>query len=205
MSADKIQLLLKSRGAQTAQLLAAGVGISSEGVRQHLARLAADGLVEHADRRESVGRPKRYWQLTRTGHTRFPDTHSLLTLELLSAIRSEFGDGGVDRLLARREKEKLKSYREQLKSETTFAKRVKKLAEIRVRQGYMASAKKLANGDYLLIENHCPICAVASVCQGLCNSELDTFKKALGRGVSVKREEHLFSGARRCAYRISES
>ena len=204
MSADKILFLLKSRGAQTSQLLSAGMAITSEGVRQHLTRLANEGLVEHADRRESVGRPKRYWQLTPAGHARFPDTHAFLTVELLSALRAEFGEEGVMRLLGRREKETLKSYREKIKREQTLAKRVKKLADIRTSEGYMASVEKLADGEYLLIEDHCPICAAAKSCQGLCKFELDTFQKALGRGVSVKREEHLLSGGRRCTYRISE-
>jgi predicted ArsR family transcriptional regulator len=55
---------------------------------------------------------------------------------------------------------------------------------------------------YLLVENHCPICAAAKICQGFCTSELNTFKFILGNDVSVTRVNHIIAGDRRCAYRI---
>jgi predicted ArsR family transcriptional regulator len=58
-------------------------------------------------------------------------------------------------------------------------------------------------GGYLLIENHCPICAAATACQGFCHAERDVFQRALGGDVSVERTEHIVSGDRRCAYRIA--
>jgi predicted ArsR family transcriptional regulator len=65
-------------------------------------------------------------------------------------------------------------------------------------------AEWLADGDgYLLLENHCPICAAATVCQGFCRSELDLFRALLGPGVAVERMEHVVAGARRCAYRVT--
>ena len=57
--------------------------------------------------------------------------------------------------------------------------------------------------DWLLIEHHCPICVAATSCQGLCHSELELFRAALGPEVTVAREQHLLSGDTRCAYRIS--
>jgi len=58
---------------------------------------------------------------------------------------------------------------------------------------------------YLLVENHCPICAAAKVCQGFCASELQIFQSVLGESVSVQRTDHIIAGARRCAYRIVSS
>jgi predicted ArsR family transcriptional regulator len=59
--------------------------------------------------------------------------------------------------------------------------------------------------DWLLIEDHCPICAAAQSCQGFCRSELQLFREVLGAEASVTREEHLLAGARRCVYRISKA
>ncbi len=56
---------------------------------------------------------------------------------------------------------------------------------------------------WLLIEDHCPICAAAASCQGLCRSELQIFARCLGAGVRVERVEHVLAGGRRCAYRVS--
>jgi predicted ArsR family transcriptional regulator len=63
----------------------------------------------------------------------------------------------------------------------------------------------LHDGSLRLVENHCPICAAATACTGLCDGELDLFRQVLGPGVEVVREEHLLAGARRCAYRIERS
>jgi predicted ArsR family transcriptional regulator len=58
--------------------------------------------------------------------------------------------------------------------------------------------------DWLLIENHCPICSAATACQRLCANELDVFQQALGPDTEVTRESHLLAGARRCVYRIRQ-
>jgi predicted ArsR family transcriptional regulator len=66
----------------------------------------------------------------------------------------------------------------------------------------MARAEPAAEGGWLLVEDHCPICAAATQCQGFCRSELALFRRCLGPEATVERTEHLLAGARRCAYRI---
>jgi predicted ArsR family transcriptional regulator len=72
---------------------------------------------------------------------------------------------------------------------------------MRSEEGYLAESKSEKDGSFLLIENHCPICAAAKTCQGFCRSELDIFR-ALMPDCAVERVDHLLAGARRCAYRI---
>ncbi|ARO29186.1 transcriptional regulator domain-containing protein [Rhizobium sp. NXC14] len=43
--------------------------------------------------------------------------------------------------------------------------------------------------------------AAATACAGFCRSELETFRAVLG--ADVERSEHILTGARRCAYRIT--
>jgi predicted ArsR family transcriptional regulator len=52
------------------------------------------------------------------------------------------------------------------------------------------------------VENHCPICAAATACQGFCRSELAIFREMLGPTCDIERTEHIIQGARRCAYLI---
>ena len=118
-------------------------------------------------------------------------------------MRHVFGEDGLNRLIHQREKETLKSYRAAMKDTDDLAGKVRALAKQRSAEGYMASVQKQRDGSFLLIENHCPICIAAKSCQGFCRSELELFQAALGKDVSVKRSEHLLSGARRCAYAIS--
>ncbi len=202
-SQEHILHLLKTRGPLTAQALADRLDITAMGVRQHLKRLAADGLVDHRDERSGVGRPARHWSLTARGDGRFPDSHADLTVSLLESVRTVFGAKGMDKLVAARTREQTGIYRERLDGRKPIAKRLAALAEQRTAEGYMAEWREDGDGTYLLIENHCPIHAAAQVCRGLCRSELDVFRDVLGGDVTVERTDHRLAGARRCAYRVA--
>lgn len=201
--ADRLLFHLKTRGPAETLALAGALNISRQAVLQHLERLFADGLVDHADQRRGVGRPRRIWALTAAAQTRFPDTHAQLTLEMLDAVRAEFGEAGVDRMIARREAATSRTYVEAMATAKDLQARVARLAELRTAEGYMADWSPDPGGGFLLVENHCPICAAAAACQGFCRAELQVFRDALGPGVTVERTDHILAGARRCAYRIT--
>ncbi|MBV8501717.1 MAG: transcriptional regulator [Paucibacter sp.] len=194
---ERLLQALKSAGPQTAATLAAGCAITPMGAHKSLKGLQAQGLVEAFDEVGTVGRPKRIWQLSAAGHSRFPDRHAELFAQMLSFMEPATLDG----LIARREAQMQQQYGTALAGAKTLAERVHKLAEQRAAEGYMARAEKQGR-DWLLIEDHCPICAAAAACQGFCRSELELFRTVLGPGVEVQRTEHLPAGARRCVYRI---
>jgi predicted ArsR family transcriptional regulator len=204
-SQDRILFHLKSRGPQTAADVAARFGMTAAGARQHLLKLLDDGLVESADSREGRGRPKKRWRLTERGHARFPDRHSELTLELLKSTRELFGERGLEKLIRHRERTSLATYRERIGEKRSLRRKLAALADIRSLEGYMASVADDPDrrGSFLFIENHCPICAAAAACQGLCRSELAIFRAVLGDDVSIERTDHILAGARRCAYRVA--
>jgi predicted ArsR family transcriptional regulator len=194
---------LKTRGPQTAADLARRLDITAMAVRQHLQALAEGGLVEFRDERRKVGRPARVWSLLPAASRRFPDTHGDLTVELLQAVRATFGEAGLDRLIGERTRQQKASYLGRIPSAgAPIDQRIEALAAIRRSEGYMAEWSREADGSWLLVENHCPICAAATICQGFCRDELAVFRELLGGDVTVEREEHILAGARRCAYRI---
>ncbi len=201
-SEDRLLYLLKSKGAQTAGDIGAALGITAPGAQQNLAKLALSDLVSHADRKQPRGRPKRYWSLTEKGHARFPDRHSALTVELLKSTEEVFGPKGLEKLIRHREKETLAAYRAEIDGCSTLREKVETLAAIRSREGYMADWSEPERNQFVLVENHCPICAAATLCQGLCRSELEIFQAVLGPDAGVERTDHVIAGARRCAYRI---
>jgi len=201
-SRERMLFHLKTRGAQMAAAIAARLDMTPAGARQHLLKLEADGLVTSHDRQEGRGRPKKYWELSRQGHDRFPDRHSDLTLDLLQSVRTVFGEPGLQQLIAHREQACLSAYRAHVGDGGPLRRKLAALAEIRSREGYMAGIVEEEPGRFLFIENHCPICAAATACQGLCRSELAIFRAVLGPDVEVERIEHIPAGARRCAYRV---
>ncbi|MFZ4874496.1 helix-turn-helix transcriptional regulator [Janthinobacterium sp. Mn2066] len=194
--------LLKMRGPQTAQQLAALLDITSMGVRRQLEAAQEKGLLNYEDVADKVGRPSRRWQLSEAGHARFPDRHADLTLELIAQVKTLFGEAGLDKLIAAREQSSEAAYRKLVDGDSDLLRRVNALALVRDGEGYMANAEVQDDGSMLLVENHCPICAAATACQNFCRSELAIFQRVLGEGCTVERSEHVLDGGRRCVYKI---
>lgn len=202
-SAERILGILKTRGPQAAQRLSKLLEMTPEGARQHLGKLVRLGLVQYRDEREQVGRPKRVWSLSEKGNGRFPDGHSLLTLEIFQSVRSVFGEEGLESLISHRERETLRVYETEVSKCDGLKNKISRLAKLRDREGYMTEWREINDGAFILTENHCPICAAAQACLGICRSELEIFRSVLGPGAEVIRTEHILQGARRCSYRIT--
>ena len=200
---DAILFQLKSLGEAQAETLARRLGISVQAVRQRLERLLTENLVVYSDRAHGRGRPRRLWSLAPSAASRFPDTHAQLTVDLIGTIRSELGESALAKLLERRQKQITAVYRKRLAREPDVAGKLTALADMRSAEGYMARVEAVADEGFLLVEDHCPICAAAMTCQGFCSIELQVFRDLLGPGWQIERQDHLVTGARRCAYRIT--
>ncbi len=193
-------MLLKTRGNMSTRTLAEALGISVPAVRQHLK--AQGEFVEMEELRQGVGRPAQIWRLTPAAQGRFPDTHAELTVRLIESIEHSLGETALEAVIADRFTETLHNYRRKLSGVTTLAGKLKRLAQIRSEEGYMAELVR-EDERWLLMENHCPICAAATRCQGFCRNELSLFQTLLGDDVAVERIEYLLDGGNRCAYAIS--
>jgi predicted ArsR family transcriptional regulator len=200
----RIVKLLKTEGAMDSASLAGRLHVTAMAVRQHLYALQQEKLVTAEERRVPVGRPAKFWRLTQDADRLFPEAYAELNAALITSVQDAFGPDGMARLLDARVARQRADYRSRIDASAPLAKRVQQLARIRADEGYMAEVKRDGPG-FLFIENHCPICAAATACQGFCASELDLFRSALGSGVSVERAEHILSGDRRCVYRIAQS
>lgn len=194
--------ILKKQGPKSVKALAGEMNITTEGVRFHLMKLEKEGLISSESVAEGRGRPKKYWSLTEKGHNRFPDRHGELTANLLAMMRDELGERAVDQVIGKHEEVMLARYAEEINADMSLEERIAKLTEIRTREGYMAGYEKRGD-EFLFVENHCPICSAAAVCQGFCRAEMSIFKRVLGEKTEIERVEHIVSGERRCAYKIS--
>lgn len=201
-TADRILLLLKTRGPLKTTELATLLDVTFEAARQHIQKLQAAQLIVGVSAPiTGAGRPSLKWTLTETAQSKFPDSYSVLTLQLIESIEGLFGAEGIERVISSMEATHKREYVEACAAASALQEKVQVLVQIRERAGYMAEMEPLDNG-WLLVENHCPICVAARKCQGFCRSELQIFQAALGDEVVVERREHLISGDRRCAYSI---
>lgn len=207
--AEQLLYQLKSRGPQAAATLAAACAITPMGAHKQLQALLQQGLLTAEDEVRGAGRPTRIWSLSAAGHARFPDRHGDLAVQLIRQAAQVLGPQALEQLIEARERETLALYQAKLLGKPSLAAKVRALAALRAEEGYMARVEVQGQGQargasqvLLLIEDHCPICAAATQCQGFCRSELALFQACLGEGAQVVRVEHQLSGGRRCVYEI---
>ncbi|MGK5028995.1 helix-turn-helix transcriptional regulator [Janthinobacterium sp. MDT1-19] len=199
---ERILYFIKTKGPVSTATLAKTLDMTGEAARQQVQKLVAAGLIEgRQEAQAGAGRPRQNWVLTEAGNARFPDTHAQLTIKLIGSVRQLFGEAGLDKLITQREEESRSAYALAC-SAPDLPTRLQQLAAVRDEEGYMARVEADGN-DWLLIEDHCPICAAARTCQGFCRSELQLFQEVVGPGATIVREQHLLTNAMRCIYRIS--
>jgi len=193
---------LKRVESATATDLAGEFGLTDTALRQHLDALEEAGMVTRSMTEPSGrGRPPVHWQLGTAAAGAFPDRHGELTVDLIDAVRVALGDRALDKAIAARSERQLETYMRSLQGLTDIGDRVRRLAELRSDEGYLAEVRPDGDG-YLLIEHHCPIREAATACGALCGAELDVFRRALGPDAVVTRTQHLLADDRRCAYRV---
>lgn len=197
--------LLKTEGAMDSARLARRLGVTRMAVRQHLYALQSEKLVTAEERPVPLGRPAKHWQLTRDANRLFPDAYAELNVALIDAVGAAFGAAGVSRVLETRLARQKADYAARIDRKGPLPKKLEQLARVRTEEGYMAEVVPEGPQTFLLVENHCPICAAATACQGFCATEIDLFRSVLGPAVSIERVEHILAGERRCAYRVTRA
>ncbi len=200
---------LKRADTATAPALAAEFGLTDTAIRQHLEALENAELVERVITPSIIattgggrGRPPVHWRLAASASSLFADRHSDLTVELIVSIRDALGEDALEAVVRTRADRQLATYRVAIDDSASVSDRVRRIAELRSAEGYLAEAVE-SDGHMTLVEHHCPIRDAADSCAGLCSAELNLFQKALGPDVTVAREQHLLDGGQRCAYRIT--
>jgi predicted ArsR family transcriptional regulator len=196
--------LLKAEGPANSAQLATKLGLTPMAIRLHLYALQEEKLVTHDAQPVPIGRPVKVWKLTAAADRLFPEAYAELSVALIDAMGDAFGPAGMKQVLEARLHRQIANYRTRMRPGGTLKEKLEDLARIRTEEGYMAELSgEAADGEsFLFIENHCPICAAATVCQGFCATEMDLFHAVLGEDVQIERCEHIVSGNRRCAYRI---
>jgi predicted ArsR family transcriptional regulator len=195
---------VRTIGDATVDDVAAYLGITASGARQHLTALADDGLVdadELARDAGSRGRPRLSYHATDLADALFPKAYAALTNDLLGYLAEE-GTEAVDRLFARRRDDRIAGARQRLAGRRSLAAKVDELARILDEDGYVATAERAGRDRFRLVEHNCAITEVARRYGQACSSEID-FIRAVLPEADVERTSHIVDGARHCAYEIS--
>ena len=186
--------LLKIHGPLNAPRLAKLRGVALTAVRQQLAVLEREKLVEVRVEKRKVGRPTQVYALSDKADALFPQAYGPFALALLRQIREHDGEKKIDQLFDRRTRALIATYRKRMAGMST-AEKWRELAKIRAAEGYMAKAEGQGRG---LSEHHCPIAAIAKEFPQVCGFEKKLFEAVLGK--PLDRSDHLASGGRACVY-----
>lgn len=190
---------LKTKGRMKVEEIAATVGVSKVSVRRHLDLLQRDGLVEFEVERQDRGRPGYVYYLTEKAEMLFPTGYNTFALNVLNQVRVIFGEVAVSNVFCGLANDLVTSLKPKLEG-LSFDKKVKKLCSLMNERGYDITLRKLQDGSYLLKQRNCPMVAVATSYDQICNEELRTYKELLE--VNILRECRIAAGAVSCDYRI---
>ena len=198
-SRRKILEGLKKSGEADAETIAARLGMTPSGARQHLTALERDGLVAHRQERAGPGRPRHLFALTPAGDALFPRTYVELTNELLEYVE-DADPALLEAILARRARRRLERARARAAGKP-FREQVAELAGLLDDDGYLADFEERPDGTFLIREHNCAVLGVALRYRHACSSELDFLQAALP-DADVTRVAHRIAGGHVCAYQV---
>jgi predicted ArsR family transcriptional regulator len=194
---------LRRTGAASPETIAGAIGASRSGVAQQLRALEAAGLVSRTAVRHGVGRPRHLYDVTEEAQGLFPSNYGGLASGLVAAIVELGGDQLLDDVMAARSRQAGAALRDGLAAalppDAPLADRVRELARLQDRLGYLAEAQ-VEDGSIRLVQHNCAVHAIAKANGSACRAELTMFRDLLGPG--VERECHILDGDRCCTYRV---
>jgi len=192
---------IKNRGVASQSELSDALGITREAVRQHLATLEAQGVIEH----ESLpspgrGRPVQGYRVTGSGEHQFPKFYDALSLSLIEAVAEYHGEEGIKLVLQGITDKQVNDWQPQMEGKSLLE-RMNELKDIYFDDDPYTSVVRDNNGA-MLIEHNCPYLSVATREPRLCSVTVSTLQRLLG--VEVERTERFQAGDGRCVFRIRE-
>lgn len=194
---SRILELLKRDGPQPSRTLAATLGMTSAGVRQHLVTLERDGWVQRATVRGGRGRPRHAYGLTRDAEARhFPQGYADLACDLLDELHATGGPDAVQRLLRARMETRAARDASRL-APLSPEERLEAVAGLQAAAGYMAHAE-VERGE--LVQRHCCIADAARRFPVVCALEQEWIERLLG--TRVERTAYQPAGDHACRYRV---
>jgi predicted ArsR family transcriptional regulator len=196
---QNILQFLRRRGQMTAIELSQSLDIGAVGIRQHLALLERDGLVEVAGLRRSVGRPSHLYTLTPEAEQYFPKSYDQLTVEVLAVVAEQYGKEAINQVLAARRQKLAHAFAPRIAGKPR-QEQVAELATILAEQGHMCEYEQREDGSFILKGHNCPIDCVARHYPQFCLQDAELYQELLG--VPIKRHSNIANGDLCCTFSI---
>lgn len=184
---ELLKLLNKHKQGLTIDELAEAAGITRTAVRQHLATMEADGLVEHGPLRETAGRPSRLYRLAERGMEIFPRQYSWFSELMLASIRKERGADGLATWLRELAVSVASSFESELAGLPT-EQRIARTIELMNQLSYEAEQASAEDGPEPAIDAcNCVFHHLAMKFPEVCQFDLALLERMSGTGMTQTR------------------
>lgn len=196
---EKVLQTLLTRERCTINDLAEAVEINPISVRHHITKLQADGLVDSAEERHGVGRPRRLYFLTESGRERFPTRYLRLTLRLLEQLKETLPPEMVNKLFARMAQDLAADYEDELES-LTLEERLNLMKTLLTSEGFTVEWER--QGDTIQIrESNCPYYHIGQNHPEVCSVDQTLISTVLA--VPAEKIKCMLHGDTYCTYIVS--
>jgi predicted ArsR family transcriptional regulator len=202
---DRVLRLVVEAGPVSVVELATTLGLTTAGVRRHVAALEDAGSI--AVHRAALptsgrGRPARRWIATERGQKTLTSAYSDLAAQALAFLAETAGPSAVAGFARARAEELARRHAAAVRAAGgDLGDRVAVLADRLAADGYAATARPVPTGTAIqLCQGHCPIQDVAAQFPEFCEAETKVFSELLD--VHVQRLSTLASGGHVCTTHI---
>ncbi|MBO3276322.1 helix-turn-helix transcriptional regulator [Pseudomonas schmalbachii] len=190
---DLLSALLYRPDGMSIDELAEHLGVTRTAVRQHLAALERDGLVERAATRPTGRRPQQLHQLSALGRELFPKQYQLLADLLIGEVAELIGHERLVKIM-RDLGRKLAASMEQQKVDE------QRIASHMQQAGYEAQIIAHSSGETEIVAYNCIFHHLASAHPEICELDLALIGSLAGR--NVEHRECMLRGGTVCRFRL---
>lgn len=181
--------------------LADAVEINPISVRHHITKLQIEGLVDSAEERHGVGRPRRVYFLTKLGLERFPTRYVQMSLRLLGQLKQKLPAPVVRDLFT----EMARDLMNEQTSGSDLAKldieqRLELIKTLLMKEGFELEWEQ-KDGTYHIRETNCPYFQIGQAHPEICLIDQTLISNVLA--VPVQQVRCVLHGDSHCTYVVS--
>jgi len=176
--------------------IAEAVEINPISVRHHITKLQVDGLVDSAEERHGVGRPRRVYFLTDNGREHFPTRYLRLTLRLLEQLKGTVPQPTINKLFVQIAEDLAASYASELAG-LAVDEKLNLVKKILTNEGFTIDWER--QGDYYQIrESNCPYFHVGQNHPEICSVDQTLISTVLA--VPAEKIQCMLHGDAHCTF-----
>lgn len=198
---ELLGLLLQNKAGMTADELAERLAITRNAVRQHLAALENERLLQKGETRASGGRPQQLYVLTDKGYECFPRQYAWLAQLLVASLQEMMGQQGLDQHLQALGEKVAKHLLQQHGTDLVDpAQRVQVLTGLLQQLGYNARQPAPAEAEWVIEADNCVFHELAAKNPHICQFDLALL--ATFSGSTVDHQQCMAKNDHICRFRF---